>query len=60
MIIGFMIGFLVGSTLTAFIVSIAIFTHLNKIGCDLEPFYAKGSDNLRMKVGMKEKKGKKK
>jgi len=55
----FFFGFVVGTLITTPLISIAIFMHLNKIGCDLEPFYSKGTDNLRMQAGMKEKIAKK-
>lgn len=54
-IISLFIGFMVGSGISAFVVGLSLISHLKSIGCNLDPFFAKGGDNLRMKLGIKEK-----
>jgi len=54
-IVSLVIGFMVGSGISAFVVGLFLISHLQSIGCNLDPFFAKGGDNLRMKIGMKEK-----
>jgi len=58
--IALVIGFMIGSLIGAIVVSLTLVSHLQKIGCDLTPFFEKGPDNVKEKMGIQSKRKKKK